>query len=73
MLIDELIGEIMDPHIDQIKQCVVDNVLEETINIVLECIAKDINLGKIRMEGLLDKDNIYEKCLEYMKMKRKVK
>ena len=70
MLIDDLIGNIMDAHVAEIKQCVVDNILEETIGIVLECIAKDVATGKIRMEGLLDRDSIYDKSLEYMKMKR---
>jgi hypothetical protein len=73
MDLNDLIGEILDPHAEKIKMCVVDQLLEETITIVVQCMYKQINDGKIRIEGVLDSDVLMEKALEYMKIQREKK
>lgn len=70
MKIEDLVSKIFSNHQDELKQCIVDDLLEESIDIVLECIYSDINDGKIRVEGVLDKIKIYNQVLEYMKIKR---
>ena len=69
MKLDKLLKDILLPYHEAIKNCIVDELLEETIDIVLECIYKDINDGKIRLEGVLDKEQIYDKVIEYMNVK----
>lgn len=70
MILDDLMGELLDPHAEKIKRCIADNLLEETIGVVLECIANEVQSGKIRMEGVLDRDAIMERCMDYLKLKR---
>jgi hypothetical protein len=69
MTLDELVSDIFKPHHEQIKTYIVKQILEDVVDIVLERIYADINMGKIRLEGILDKDAIFKQVIEKMKLK----
>lgn len=46
-------------------------VLNAVIEIVLQSICKQIQEGKVRMEGTLDRDELFAKSLEYLKKGKK--
>ncbi len=72
MSLDELIGGIFKPHHEEIKNYIVKDILGDMVDIVLEIIYADINMGKIRLEGILDKDEIFKQVVKKMKLKGEI-
>lgn len=71
MSLDKMVSEIFNPHVFKIKEHIVNEILEDTVDTVLECIYKEINEGKIRLDGVLNKDAIVQAVISRFHTKDK--
>lgn len=58
--IDGLVERILNQHLEEIRNVVVNTILYETADVILDVIYREINSGKIRLEGVLRKEDVYK-------------
>lgn len=71
MSLDQMVSEIFDPHVFKIKEHIVNQILEDVVDTVLDRIYAEVNIGKIRLEGVLNKDEIFKAVIEKFHEKEK--
>lgn len=67
--LDDLIFKILTPRTNEIRQCIVDTLLRETITVVCHCIYSEAMAGKIKFHGLLDEKHIFTQVIDYFNLK----
>ena len=72
MSLDKLVSDIFVPHHEEVKDYIVRDILGDIIDIVLDRIYSDVNSGKIRIEGVLSKDQIFADVIKKMKVKGEI-
>lgn len=69
--LDLLITKIFEPHIPELKECIKKQILEDTVDMVIECVylvegENNENRNKIEVH----KDKIMKRVLKYVEEKR---